>query len=284
MDFDHLKAFVAVAETGGFSAAANALNRTQSAVSAQIRRLEEQLDTRLFDRTSRSVRLTEAGGTLLPYARRMLHMDEIARTAVGESQVTPALRFGITDEQAERYLPRLLRAFHADYPDERVEIACDVSTVLLRQLRDGLLDLALVVRHGPEPGGEEMQTEPLVWAARPDFTSPPEAPVPLACNPEGCVHRARAVEALTRAGRRWQVRYTSQSPAGTNGALLSGLAVTVKAARSVPDGCVDVGERLGLPPLPPVSVDLHRAPTAVSPAALRFADLVEGLYERRGAT
>jgi len=278
MDFDHLRAFVAVAETGGFSRAADALNLTQSAVSAQIRRLEEQLEVRLFARTSRSVKLTEAGGALLPYARRLLHMDEIARTAVGESQVAPALRFGITDEQADRHLPRLLQAFHADFPDERVEITCDVSTVLLERLRAGLLDLALVVRHGAEPGGERMQEEPLVWTARADFDLADGAPAPLACNPEGCVHRARAVDALTRAGRRWQVRYTSQSPAGVNAALNAGLAIAVKAERSIPDGCVDVGPRLGLPALPPVQIDLHRAPTAVSPAAERFAALVAGLY------
>lgn len=277
MDFDHLRAFVAVADRGGFSAAGSALNLTQSAVSAQIRRLEDQIGSRLFDRTSRSVRLTEAGGTLLPYARRMLHMDEIARTAVGESQLAPALRFGITDEQADRYLPDLLRAFHADYPAERVEITCDVSTVLLERLGAGHLDLALVVRHGAEPGGVEMRTERLVWAARAGFALAADAPVPLACNPEGCVHRKRAVEALTRAGRRWQVRYTSQSPAGTNAALLSGLAVSVKAERSIPAGCEAVGERLGLPELPSVQVDLHRAPTAVSPAAERFAALIEAL-------
>lgn len=278
MDFDQLKAFVAVAETGGFSAAANVLNLTQSAVSAQIRRLEEQLNTRLFNRTSRSVALTEAGGTLLPYARRMLHMDEIARHAVIESQIAPALRFGITDEQADRYLPSLLQDFYDDFPDERVEITCDVSTVLLDKLKGGFLDLALVVRHGHEPGGVLMDTEPLVWTARHDFTLADNRPIPLACNPEGCVHRARAVEALTRHGHRWQVRYTSQSPAGVNAALLSGLAITVKAERSIPDGCKDIGSELGLPPLPPVSVDLHQAATAVSPAALRFAELVRGLY------
>ncbi|MEQ8604438.1 MAG: LysR family transcriptional regulator [Marivibrio sp.] len=278
MDFDHLRAFVAVAETGGFSRAGQALNLTQSAVSAQIRRLEERLEVRLFERTSRSVQLTEAGGALLPYARRMLHMDEIARTAVGESQVAPALRFGITDEQADRHLSHLLQAFYEDFPDERVEITCDVSTVLLEKMRAGLLDLALVVRHGSEPGGERMRQEPLVWTARADFDLAEGEAAPLACNPEGCVHRARAVDALTRAGRRWQVRYTSQSPAGVNAALNAGLAIAVKAERSIPEGCVDVGPRLGLPPLPPVQIDLHRAPTAVSPAAERFAALVAGRY------
>ncbi len=278
MDFDQLRSFVAVADSGGFSAAASQLNLTQSAVSAQIRRLEERLSVRLFDRTSRSVALTAAGGALLPYARRMLHLDALAETAVGESQERPALRFGITDEQADYHLAALLSAFAAQYPDERLAIECDVSPRLIERLQNGFLDLALVVRHGPEAGGEALDTDRLVWTARADFDLPEGAPVPLACNPEGCVYRARAVEALTGIGRRWSVRYTSQNPPALNAALAAGLAVSVKAERSVPEGCVDVGPRLGLPELAPIAVELHRAPTAVSPACEAFVGLLEARY------
>lgn len=285
MELSQLRSLVAVAELNGFSAAAQSLNLTQSAVSAQIRRLEKGLGVRLFDRTSRSVTLTDAGGSLMPYARRILYLTELASTSVSQSQTPPALRFGITSEQAAHHLPEILRRFTEDFGDVPLQIDCAVSTDLTERLANGLLDVALTIRHetdrnGGGPMGETLGIEPLVWVGSAGLDLPADQPIPLACNPEGCIHRAHAIDALTRAGRPWTVRYTSDSPAAANATLEAGLAIGVKADHAVPQGCIDIGERAGLPALANVTVELHRGPTAVSPAGSAFIDIVREVYDR----
>lgn len=266
-----LRSFVAVAESGGFSRAAMAVNLTQSAVSLHVKRLEAQLGVRLFERTSRRVSLTAEGGALLPYARRLMQLQQAAQAAVGAAHVAPALRVGITDEQAEAYLPEVLPAFAARFPAAQLEIVCDLSPVLVRRLHAGELDLALAVRHGAEPAAEPVLIEDLVWIAAAGRPPPAARPLPLAVNPEGCTYRARALDALARIGRDWRVVYESRSPRAIDAAVAAGLGVSIKAARSVPDGCAVLET---LPGLPPAAVDLHRAPTAVRPEADGFADLL----------
>lgn len=271
MDVELLRAFVAVADSGGFSAAARSLNRTQSAVSLQIKRLEERVGAPLFRRTSRQVALSEAGGTLLPYARRLLRLQEEAQEAVGRGAQTQVLRLGLPDEQALAYLPELLPHFARAHPEVQLAIVCDQSDLLVERLADGLLDLVLAIRHDPASSGEHVASEPLVWVAAEDYRPAPDAVVPLALHGEGCAYRAEGLGELGRRGRRWRVAFTSQSPTGINLAVQAGLAVTVKAARSVPEGCRVLGEAEGLPPLQPAVVELHRNPATTSLAAEELA-------------
>ncbi|MCS4504344.1 LysR substrate-binding domain-containing protein [Arhodomonas aquaeolei] len=276
MDTDLLRAFIAVAESGGFSAAGKGLNRTQSAVSLQIKRLEERVGEALFERTSRSVRLTEAGGTFLPYARRILRLQEEAVGAVGEGAEASQLRFGLSEEQALAYLPEVLAGFTRAHPDLHLEVICEMSPVLIRRLEEGELDLALAVRHRHTKTGEVVAREPLVWVAAEGFVPPVGAPLPMAVNPEGCTYRAQAFSALSRAGWDWRVVYTSQSPTGINLAVQAGLAVTVKTPRSVPEGCRILDTRHGLPALPHVDIELHRAPGVLPAATDAFVDALMG--------
>lgn len=264
MDAELLRTFVAVAESGGFSAAARILNRTQSAVSLQIKRLEERVGEPLFRRTSRQVTLSDAGGTLLPYARRMLRLQEEAQEAIGRSAQTQVLRLGLPDEQALAYLADLLGPFARNHPEVQLAIACDQSDLLVERLGDGLLDLVLAIRHDPASSGEHVASEPLVWVGAENVRLTPSATVPLAVHGEGCAYRAEAVAQLGRYGRRWRITFTSQSPTGINLAIQAGLGLTVKAARSVPEGCRVLGEDEGLPPLQPAIVELHRNPATTS--------------------
>ncbi|MGD8710358.1 MAG: LysR family transcriptional regulator, partial [Ectothiorhodospiraceae bacterium] len=281
MDTDLLRAFIAVAESSGFSAAARRLNRTQSAVSLQIKRLEERLGEPLFNRTSRSVALTDGGGTFLPYARRILRLQEDAEDAVGQSVKPQQIRFGLSEEQALAYLPEVLAGFTREHPEVHLEVICDLSTVLIRRLEDGLLDLALAIRHRHTKTGEVVAREPLVWVGHQDFVPDPSEPLPMAVNPEGCTYRAQAFSALSRAGRDWRVVYTSQNPTGINLAVQAGLAATVKTPRSVPEGCRVLDAADGLPELPSVDIELHRAP-GVLPAAAD--DFREALLQAIGHT
>jgi DNA-binding transcriptional LysR family regulator len=275
MDTDLLRCFVAVAETKSFSAAARRLHCTQAAVSLRIKRLEERLGAPLFARTSRAVTLTDSGATLLAYAGRLLRLNDEAAAAVGASAREPRLRFGISDEQAMAYLPAVLPRFVAAMPEVQLEVRCDVSTALAERVREGQLDLALAIRHDGTPGGELIGREALYWVAAEGFAPAPGRPLPLAVNPEGCVYRATALEALAAAGRRWQIVYTSESPTGINIAVQLGMGATVKPRRSVPAGCAILGAEVGLPPLRPVEVELHRASRSSFPMAARvFRDLL----------
>jgi Transcriptional regulator len=278
MNTELLLSFVAVAEHGGFSAAARALNRTQSAVSLQIKRLEEQLGAPVFRRTSRKIELTPAGGTFLPYARRLLQLQDEAMSAAAATEQAAPVRLGLSDEQAAAYLPTVLPAFTARFPAVPVEVTCDHSPALIDRLQAGLLDLALVVRHGPTATGRVVAQQPLVWVAAGDFRLDPARPVQLAVNPEGCIYRAQALASLSRSNRKWRVVYTSQSSTGINIAVAQGMAVAVKAARSVPPGCRVMSEAEGLPPLAPALIELHQAPAVFSrPAELIAQLLLEAL-------
>lgn len=271
MDSDLLKAFVAVAETGGFGAAAKLLNRTQSAVSLQIKRLEDRVGARLFARTSRSVAITPAGARLLPYARQILQLEQEARAEIDREDASAPIRFALTEEHAAAHLPGLLSRLAEMHPDARVQITCGISSDLVEQFQNGEQDLVLAVRHRPTETGRVLGLEQMIWVARDDFSLEEGARLPLALNPEGCLFRAHALAALGRRGRHWREPFISKSPTGINLPVQSGLAVTVKTPRSLPPGCSDMGARLGLPALGLAEIEMHSSPARIGRA---FRDLV----------
>jgi len=277
MDTDLLRAFVTVAECEGFSAAGKVLHRTQSAVSLQIKRLEDQMGESLFERTSRSVVLTPPGGRLLPYARHILKLQDEAQRVMGVERQGELIRLGTSEEQASTYLPELLPRFAARFPEVRLEVICSISGSLVHDFQEGLLDAALVVRHGPTQTGRLLGREPMVWVVADDCSLEEWDTLPLALNPEGCTFRSHAFAALGPTDWRWDVRYSSQSPTGINLPVQAGLAATVKTPRSVPAGCRIVGDDEGLPPLGHVEIELHRTPGHSSDAFTAFCDELEAI-------
>lgn len=264
MDADLLRAFLAVADLGGFSAAGKQLNLTQSAVSLQIKRLEERLGVPLFKRTSRTVSLTEAGATLVPFAERILRLNGEARDAIVKSSPAQTVRLGMTDEQAVAYLPFVLPVFTGACPDARLEVVCDESPNLVERVQDGLLDIAITIRHSESNSGAVIGQESLRWIASEDFDPARYDVLPLAVNPDGCVYRASAITALNRAGKRWRIAFTSANPTSTNIAVQMGLGVSVKTERSRPDGCRLLAPEASLPPLGNVLVEMHVIGPAIS--------------------
>ncbi|MFW6024611.1 MAG: LysR family transcriptional regulator [Dichotomicrobium sp.] len=271
---DLLRAFLAVAELGGFSAAAKQLNVTQSAVSLQIKRLEERTRVSLFHRTSRTVELTEAGAILVPYAQRILRLHGEAREAIASSARVQDVRIGMTDEQAVAYLPLMLPVFTKSYPESRLQVTCGTSPELVERVQDGLIDLAITIRHPDVTGGTVVGQETLCWVASDAFCPAAHDDIPLAVNPEGCVYRASAIAALNRSGRRWRIAFTSSNPASTNIAVQSGLGITIKAARSLPSGCRILGAQEGLPPLGSVFVEMHSVGPVLSEPVRMIRDLL----------
>lgn len=269
LDLDLLRAFVAVAEARSFTRAAGRLHRVQSAVSMQIKRLEETVGARLFDRGRRSVGLTEAGEQLLGHARRMLALNAEALSELRQPAMVGTVRLGASDV-ASYLLPGVLARFARAYPRLQLEIRCERSWHLLDDLEAGALDLALVTQPCGRDTGQVVRREPLVWAAARGSLAYEKEPLPLAIFAQGCVYREAALAALDAAGRKWRIAYNSTNSAGLRAAVLAGLAVTL-APQSTLDGSLQA-LTAGLPPLPPLDVWLFRAPGALTAPAARLAD------------
>lgn len=274
MDTQLLRTFVTVAEYKGFSAAAKVLHKTQSAISLQVMRLEDLMGESLLKRSRRKVELTAAGNRLLPYARHILKLESEARQEMEINRQGELIRLGITEEKASIYLSELVTNFSQRYPSVRLEITCGVSSHLVKQFQEGFLDVVLGIRHAPTKTGQLISTEKLIWVMSEECPIDEWDTLPLSMNPDGCIFRAHAIAALGRAEFKWNVRYTSLSPSGINIPVINGLAITIKTPRSIPEGCIEVPEDLGLPALGLVEVELHCSPSNSSIAYEEFCTML----------
>jgi DNA-binding transcriptional LysR family regulator len=246
----------------------------------QVKALEDSLGRRLLVRARGGVAPTREGEAVLAYARRLLALNDEALAALSGEALRGAVRLGTPDDYAAVFLPGVVARFAASHPQVQVEIQCALSTDLVRRLKDGALDLALVTREPGRPGGVLVRRERLVWAAAAGHRPELMDPLPLALFPDGCLFRPTALGALDAARRRWRIAYTSGSLAGIHSAVASGLAITCLAAATVPAGLRLLGRADGLPALPAVEIALRRAERP-SPAAAALADhLLEALAER----
>jgi DNA-binding transcriptional LysR family regulator len=255
LDIDLLRAFVAVTETRSFTRAADRLGRVQSAVSMQIKRLEETLDARLFDRDSRTVALTRDGERMLGYARRMLALNEEAVEVMGGPAIAGPLRIGASDV-ASYLLPAVLARLANGCPRLEIEIVCDRSWHLLDALEAGTLDFALVTQSSGQSGGRLIRQEPLVWATARDHNAAQCAPVPLALFGPGCIYREAAMKAMDDAGRPYRLAYSSANPSGLSAAVGAGLAVTTAVQSTLSPRLRVLGAADGFPALPNVQIML----------------------------
>ncbi len=271
LDLDLLRSFVAVAETGSFTRAAGRLGLVQSAVSMQVKRLEETAGQRLFDRSKRRVALSPDGEVLLGYARRMLALNLAALSDLGQATIEGGLRLGTADTAAH-FLPKILARFARSYPRVQLEVHCDRSWHLLDALDAGEIDLALVTQQGARGGGRILRREPLVWATARGQIVPETEPLPLAVFAPGCAYRAAAMEALDAAGRAWRMAYSSTSLTGVQAAVLTGLAVGLLPQSTLLKGMIVLGEAEGLPPLPDYGITLHAAPGIPPAPVARLAE------------
>lgn len=243
-----LKSFVAVAETGSFSHAADIVGRTQSAVSLQIKKLEDALHCQLFDRARRKVALTDEGEIFLGYARRMIELQWEAYSRLNEPEIKGEISFGTPEDFATHYLPDILASFAKHHPHVQLNVKCDLTLNLLSDFQKGQLDIILVKRDpGRVKGGTKVWREPVVWVAADQYQI--KEPLLLVLSPQPCIYRARALAALDRARKSWIISYTSPSLAGTVAAVKAGLGMTVLPANMVPQGLGVVRGPIKLPHL-----------------------------------
>ncbi|WP_372072026.1 LysR substrate-binding domain-containing protein [Tistrella mobilis] len=277
LDIDLLRALVAVIDQGGFTAAAERLNLTQSAVSMQLKRLEDRLDRRLVERDRRGVRPTADGEVLIGYARRMLALNDEAVLRLLDAGARGRVRIGAPDDYASVFLPPIIARFAAANPRVEIEVRCALSRELEAELAQGGHDLILVTRRDGHGGGSLVRREPLVWAAAADHRPETAETVPLALFPEGCAFRPHALSALDRAQKPWRVALTSGSLSGIQSAVASGLALTALARSTVPPDWRILGPEDGFPTLPTVDIALKTAERPSEPVRLMVRHLLDAL-------
>lgn len=256
LDIDLLRAFAAVAEAGGFTAASGRLARTQSAVSQQVARLEDGLGVRLFRRTGRAAVLTAEGELLLGYARRLIDLSDEAVRRVTSPELTGRLRLGVCEDIIPRHLPRLLARFAAAHPGVELSLATDLSTRLKERLSAGELDLVVAKRDGANvQGGRVIWREPLAWFAAEGFDWTGPAELPLALLPPPCSYRTIALETLRTARKPYRIACTSHSLMGVQAAAAGGLGVTILGRSFAREGLRELPPD-ALPALPQTEIAL----------------------------
>lgn len=277
LEFELLRAFVAVADYGGFHRAAERLNLTQSTISQQIKRLEAETRRPLFRRTTRSVALTDEGEMLLGDARRLLQLEEAARHRLTAPRLSGTVRLGAVEEVAGGSLPPALGRFAALHPRVKLEVQIGVSAELIEQLNAGRLDVVFAKRPLGTSKGRLVWREPLVWAAAETFDLMAGASLPLALYRERSVSRDAALSALRDGELGWEIVYTSPSLTGVRAAAVAGLAVTPLPLSAVTAGLRVLGAAEGLPPLPDLEFAIYerarpdKAAAALSAALLALA-------------
>lgn len=266
LDLDVLEMVVAVADTGSFVGAAQSVHRSPSAVSMQIKAIEQTLGKPLFTRTTRDVVMTQEGRTLADYGRQMLAMREEAWASVVRPEVRGRVTIGVPDDYASSLLPSVLRKFAIAHPRVEIRVIGLPSSGLVPLLKDNTLDLACFAK-ARGVSGEFIRFEPMVWAAaaRGKQQVWKERPLPIAVFEQGSAARAHATAALQQAGIRYRMSYESPSLLGLFSMVEAGLAVAPLARCSVPNHLVQPGEAEGLPPLPELEVILARSARSARP-------------------
>jgi DNA-binding transcriptional LysR family regulator len=256
LDIETVQAFVLVADLASFTRAAEAMDGTQSAVSLKIKRLEDGLGRRLFERTPRRVRLTAAGQLFLERARTLIAAHGDALDAFASER--RRLAVGISDHAVGSELPLLLQRVKRAEPGLLLEMRVGSSRDILAAFGDGALDAAVVMGHDAgRRDGEVLLAETFGWMAARDWAHRPDEPLPLAAQAESCIMRSMGVAALDDAGIPWTEVFVGGGVGTVAAAVSAGLAVAVLGRRVAPPGSVDVGPALGLPALPPRDLVLY---------------------------
>ncbi|MXV08049.1 MULTISPECIES: LysR substrate-binding domain-containing protein [Xanthomonas] len=283
-DLDALRSFVAGVELGSFARAADRRGRSTSAISAQLKKLEEQAGQPVLRRQGRGLALTEAGEALLGYARRLLELNDEAVVALQDTALQGWVRLGLQEDFGEHMLPDVLGRFARAHPQVRIEARIARHQELLARVEAGQLDLALAWESGAASAHRQAQAAwPLRWIAAAERSSLPataswsgEAPLPLVMLEAPCLLRTAATTALDRAGIPWRIAFTSASLGGVWAAVRAGLGITLRTPAGVPAGLALLPPGAGgLPTLPALGLGLHRAVAVPPPAVARLAEILQ---------
>ena len=258
LEIDLLRSMVAVAAHKNFTKAAQSIGRTQSAVSLQIKRLEDIVGKRLFERSRHAVDISPTGEALLVYANRIIAANDAALSHILRPAAEGLVRIGAPDDYATFLLPPILSALSKEYPLIRFEVLCENSCDLLPMIENDQLDLVIAVHPQDAVGGRIARYEPLHWVASPEYVDDPDEPLSMVLFPTGCVCRDIALSSLEHMERAWQVTYSTRSIALIEQALLTGSGVSVMEASVIPPSLKILDGATGFPRLPDVVISVHQ--------------------------
>jgi len=258
LDVDQLRTFIAISETGSFTKAAEVVNKTQSAVSMQMKRLEERLERPIFSRDGRASKLTEDGQRLLDYARRIVKLNVETLAAFSDAELSGRVRMGVPDDYADRYLPEIMARFSRGYPAVELSVICEPSVGLLERIDANEIDLAIVTNCESKRASETFRRERLLWVTSNRHSTHLEERMPLALGRPSCTWRRIAIERLEAIGRPFRVLYSSSSAGAVAAAVLAGLAVSVLPESGLRPGMRVLSSSDGFPDLPSCRIGLVR--------------------------
>lgn len=272
LQIDYLRTFIALAETKGFTKAGLQVNRSQSAVSMQIKRLEDEVGKKLFNRVGKTAVLTPQGNTLISYAKRIIKEHDDAVRALSAPNLEGSIRFGSPEHYTVGVLPKLLARFTSSFPDVVVEMRCENSDEIKMGVDNGTLDIGICTQI--IEGGQVISHDPVVWVARKEFIFQPHSPLSIAVFDRDCIFRTWALEALDKAGIEYRIVYVSQSISGLIDAVRAGFAVAPIIRSNVPDDLKIVALEDGLPVLPVSNIALHKTNKTSSEIIDCFSDYI----------
>ncbi len=284
LDLQLLRALVAVADSETFAAAAIRTFKTQSAVTQQMRRLEDQVGTALFEKQGRNKRLTPDGHRLLDYARHMLAINDEALRNLKEGSLVGSLRIGAPPDVADTILPQLLSHIARSSPSLQVEIDINRSPLVLEQLLAGKIDLGVSTRSDPSLDGVVLRTAPTVWICSADYVHKPSEILPLVLADGQSLFRRLAVEVLEKERIRWRPAYVATSLTGIKAAIRAGLGITARSIELLTNDMRILGEKDQLPRLPDVTYYLWMRRDAINTRTRQVFELLKAnLGLRNGA-
>ncbi|MDQ7977940.1 LysR substrate-binding domain-containing protein [Paraburkholderia sp. SARCC-3016] len=283
LDMDVLRTFVLGFELGSFARAADRLGRSQSAVSAQLHKLEEQIGTPLVQKSGRSLALTTAGESLLSYAKRLLELNDEAVETIRGADLEGWVRLGLPQDFADTFLPSVLGRFARAHPKVRVEVQVDASARLIEKTLRGDLDVALAWGNSSgTPYAERVANLAIAWVGLPDSGNIRDCggstgadPLPLVAFEPPCSFRSAGIAALDEAGIAWRLVFTSPSLSGLWAAAEAGLGITVRTTIAMPRSLAVLDPlATGLPVLPPIPLSLHRKDQEANAVVRRLTEIV----------
>jgi DNA-binding transcriptional LysR family regulator len=281
IDPDLLRAFVLIAEGSSFTRAAAMVGRTQSAVSMQVKRLEDVLGQPVLQRRKGgSVELTLHGEYLLARARQILTLNDEVMATFRAPVIAGTVRLGTPDDYALRYLPPILKRFAETHPAVEVEVTCEPSENLVRLLERGELDLSICTDGNAPPGWRStpLWRGPLMWITSARHAPHRQEPIRLALAHGHCCWRRAAINALEAAGRPYKIAYTSMTQVGTHAPVVAGLAVTVSTLSWLPEGVRPLKPEEGMPPLPDFGIAMLKGVRPNQPVTDALAAHIEDSF------
>ena len=283
LDITTLRSFVAVADTGGVTRAAGFLHLTQSAVSMQLKRLEELLGLELLDRSGRTIALTASGDQLLGYARRMVALNDEVIGRLTHQAFEGEVVLGVPHDIVYPLIPRVLQRFNAAYPRVKVQLLSSFSTALKDKFGRGECDLILTTESSETKESETVATLPLRWVGAPNGSTWRQRPLRLAfCR--HCLFRPKVIAALDAAGITWDMVVETESDRSIEATVAADLAIHAMLDGTEPQHLVQIDHGGTLPDLPVQMVNLYGADNSHDEIISELAALIRQTFDGFGKT